>query len=154
MLLIANHEGRSGAEKSAQMLKQQQNGLRAIIEGIKIVEANLDIHTVGMSAWPNILGQLQLDASVMDGNTRRTGSVGALRGFLHPVEVAYHVMTDIAHEILVGEGAERFAREIGALTNVNETELSLSAWKNHLEQVLTPEQKKLFPRLTFVRYKK
>lgn len=145
MFLLANYEGRSGTELAAKLLAQNENGLRAIIEGIKIVEANPDIHTVGMSSWPNILGELQLDASVMDGTTRRTGSVGALRGFLHPVEVAYRILTDLNHEILVGEGAERFAREIGAITNKNETDVSLTAWHKHLEQVLTAEQKKHFP---------
>ncbi len=145
MLLIANYEGRSGTELAAKLLAQKTNGLRAIIEGIKIVEANCDIHTVGMSSWPNILGDLQLDASVMDGNTRRTGSVGALRGFKHPVEVAYRIMTDIDHEILVGEGAERFAREIGAASNKNETELSINTWHKHLDEVLNPEQRQKFP---------
>lgn len=145
MLLLANYEGRSGTELAAQLLAKNENGLRAIIEGIKIVEANPDIHTVGMSSWPNILGELQLDASVMDGNTRRTGSVGALRNFLHPVEVAYRIMTDLNHEILVGEGAERFAREINAITNKNETELSINAWHKHLDNVLNNEQKSLFP---------
>ncbi len=145
MLLIANYEGRSGTVTAANLLIENSHGLRAIIEGIKIVEANQDIHTVGMSSWPNILGELQLDASVMDGNTRRTGAVGALRGFKHPVEVAYRIMTDIDHEILVGEGAERFAREIGALSNKNETELSLNSWKNHLDKVLTSKQKDNFP---------
>lgn len=145
MLLIANYEGRSGTELAANLLAQKTNGLRAIIEGIKIVEANCDIHTVGMSSWPNILGDLQLDASVMDGNTRRTGSVGALRGFKHPVEVAYRIMTDIDHEILVGEGAERFAREIAAIPNKNETELSINTWHKHLDEVLNPGQRQKFP---------
>lgn len=147
MLLIANHEGRSGTQLAAELLQKNHNGLEAIVQGIKIVEANIDIHTVGMSSWPNILGELQLDASVMDGNTRRTGAVGALRGFLNPVEVAHHVMTDLAHEILVGEGAERFASEIGAIRNKNETELSLKAWHEHLNQVLTPQQKNDFPNI-------
>ncbi len=145
MLLIANYEGRSGTNRAAEILASKENGLRAIIEGIKIVEANLDIHTVGMSSWPNILGELQLDAAVMDGTTRRTGAVGALRNFKHPVEVAYRIMTDIDHEILVGEGAERFAREIGADIARNETELSINTWHKHLNDVLTEEQKAKFP---------
>ncbi len=145
MLLIANYEGRSGTKCAAEILAKKENGLRAIIEGIKIVEANLDIHTVGMSSWPNILGELQLDAAVMDGTTRRTGAVGALRNFKHPVEVAYRIMTDIDHEILVGEGAERFAREIGAEIAKNETELSINTWHKHLNEVLTEEQKNKFP---------
>lgn len=150
MLLLANYEGRSGTELSAKLLKKKENGLKAIVEGIKIVEANLDIHTVGMSSWPNILGELQLDASVMDGNTRRTGSVGALRNFLHPVEVAYRIMTDLHHEILVGEGAERFAREVRATSAKNETEASIKAWKKHLRKVLTPEQQSYFPNIPLI----
>lgn len=147
MLLIANYEGRSGTEQSAKLLAQRENGLRAIIEGIKIVEANHDIHTVGLSSWPNMLGELQLDASVMDGNTRRTGAVGALRGFKHPVEVAYSIMQELSHEILVGEGAERFAREIGAIISKNETETSIKGWNNFIETTLTHEQQKNFPNI-------
>lgn len=147
MLLIVSSEGFSGVDKSVELLKQKQNGLKAIIEGIKVVEANHDIHTVGLASWPNILGELELDASVMDGDTRRTGAVGAMRGFLHPVEVAYKVMTELSHEILIGAGAERFASEIGAITNKNETELSIKGWRNYLSQVLTVEQKKLFPNI-------
>jgi L-asparaginase len=50
----------------------------------------------------------------MDGATGRTGAVGNLRGFLHAVTVARQVMDRLPHVMLVSEGAERFAREIGA----------------------------------------
>ncbi|MGB7537124.1 MAG: isoaspartyl peptidase/L-asparaginase [Anaerolineales bacterium] len=145
MLLIANHEGRSGVPRAVELLKSGADGLPAIVEGIKLVEADLDIHSVGQSSWPNILGELQLDAAVMDGNTRRTGAVGAVRGFKHPVAIAYEVMRRLDHEILVGEGAERFAAETGAEKNKNETDTSVRAWKKHLDQILTEEQKKRFP---------
>ena len=150
MLLLVNHEGRSGVPKAVELLKAKATGLSAIIEGVKIVEADLDIHSVGQSSRPNLLGELQLDAAVMDGDTRRTGAVGALRGYLHPVEVAYAVMLRLDHEILVGEGAERFAGEIGATRNVNETEFSIDAWKKHMDEVLTAEQKRQFPRLNLL----
>jgi isoaspartyl peptidase/L-asparaginase-like protein (Ntn-hydrolase superfamily) len=150
MVLIANYEGRSGVPKAAELLKAKTNGMRAIIEGVKIVEEDLTIHSVGQSSWPNILGELQLDAAVMDGNTRRTGAVGALRGFQHPVEVAYAVMLRLDHELLVGEGAERFAREIGATTNQNETEYSLQAWRDYLQSVLTDQQRNRFPNINLL----
>ncbi|MEI6056149.1 MAG: N(4)-(beta-N-acetylglucosaminyl)-L-asparaginase [Lentisphaerota bacterium] len=150
MLLIANYEGRCGVPKAAELLKAKVNGLRAIIEGIKLVEEDLNIHTVGQSGWPNILGELQLDASVMDGNTRRTGAVGAIRGYKHPVEVAYEVMLRIDHEVLIGEGAERFAKEIGAIPNKNETDTSIQTWKKHLDNILSAEQKKLFPNINLL----
>ncbi len=150
MLLLTNYEGRSGVPKAVELLKAKTGGLRAMIEGIKIVEEDLNIHSVGQSSWPNILGELQLDSAVMDGDTRRTGAVGALRGFKHPVEVAYNVMLRLDHELLVGEGAERFAGEIGAEKNKNETEHSVQAWKTHMESVLTDQQKKLFPNINLL----
>jgi isoaspartyl peptidase/L-asparaginase-like protein (Ntn-hydrolase superfamily) len=150
MLLIANYEGRSGVPKAVELLKAKTNGLRAIIEGVKIVEGDLNIHSVGQSSLPNILGDLQLDSAVMDGNTRRTGAVGALRGFKYPVEVAYEVMLRLDHEILVGEGAERFAKEIGAIQNKNETDYSVQLWKTHLEGILTDEQRRLFPNINLL----
>jgi isoaspartyl peptidase/L-asparaginase-like protein (Ntn-hydrolase superfamily) len=150
VLLLANSEGRPGVAQSVELLKTGENGLRAIIEGVKIVEADPDIHTVGRASRPNLLGELQLDAAVMDGNTRRTGAVGALRGFLHPVEVAYAVMQRLDHEILVGDGAERFAEEIGAERSRNETEFSVQTWEEHMDGVLTAEQKKAFPNLNLL----
>jgi len=150
MLLIANGVGRSGVPKAIELLKAKKDGLRAIIEGIKIVEEDLNIHSVGQSSWPNILGELQLDSAVMDGNTRRTGAVGALRGFKHSVEVAYEVMLRLDHEILVGEGAERFAKEIGAIQNKNETDYSIQSWKTHLDAILTKEQRRLFPNINLL----
>jgi isoaspartyl peptidase/L-asparaginase-like protein (Ntn-hydrolase superfamily) len=145
MILITNYEGVSGVDTAVKILAQQKSGLKANVEGIKVVEANLNVHTVGMSSWPNILGELQLDASVMDGDTRRTGAVGALRGFKHPVEIAYRVLTDMQHEILVGEGAERFANEINGVKAKNETEFSIKGWQKHLAKILTPKQQQDFP---------
>jgi L-asparaginase len=150
MLLIANDEGRCGVPKAVELLKANTNGLRAIIEGIRLVEEDLSIHSVGQSSWPNILGELELDAAVMDGNTRRTGAVGAITGFKHPVEIAYEVMRRLDHEMLVGEGAERFAREIGAIPNKNETENSVQAWRAYLDSLLSEEQKKLFPNINLL----
>jgi isoaspartyl peptidase/L-asparaginase-like protein (Ntn-hydrolase superfamily) len=150
MLLVANIVGRPGVSKTVELMQAGENGLRAVVEGIKIVESDPTVHSVGQSSWPNILGELQLDAAVMDGDTRRTGAVGALRGYRHPVAVAYEVMRRLDHEILVGQGAERFAEEIGAVKNKNETENSIRAWKKHLDGVLTEDQKSRFPDLNLL----
>lgn len=145
MILIANSEAYPGFAESVNRLKQKQDGLRAMIEGIKLVELDPRVRTVGRGGWPNVLGEMELDASVMDGNSLRTGAVGALQGFLHPVEVAYRVMTDLNHEILVGPGAARFAQEIGATTGENLIEDSRRVWWQKLEESMTEQEKANFP---------
>ncbi len=147
MILLTNYEGRCGVLKTVELLKNKVNAIRDIVEGIKLVEENPEIHTVGANSLPNLLGQLELDSAVMDGNTRRSGAVGAIKGFKHPVEIAYRVMTDIEYEILVGAGAERFAEEIGAEKWVNEMEHTQTSWKEFLDGILTDEQKKKFPHI-------
>ncbi len=147
MILLTNYEGRSGVPRTVELLKNKTNAIYSIIEGIKLVEENPEIHTVGANSLPNLLGQLELDSAVMDGNTRRSGAVGAIKGFKHPIEIAYHIMTDIEHEILVGAGAERFAEEIGAEKYVNETEYTKTSWEEFLNDHLTYEQKEKFPHI-------
>jgi len=147
MILIANYEGRAGVPTSAKLLKEGKDSLRSIIEGIKVVESDETIRTVGRGGWPNILGEVELDAAVMDGDTLQTGAVGAVRGFAHPVEIAYEVMQRLQYEILVGTGAERFASDIGAEKIENLIENSKRGWEKHLDLVLTAQEKKDFPRV-------
>ncbi|AJI74892.1 asparaginase family protein [Francisella philomiragia subsp. philomiragia ATCC 25015] len=150
MILIANDEGRGGVPEAFKRLKNKENGLRSIIEGIKLVENDTTITTVGRGSWPDILGNVTLDASVMDGDDLRTGSVGALKGYANAVEVAYQVMEKLDHELLVGEGANRFANEIDALKVDNLTPEIKEQWQKHLNKHLSAEQKKNFPNIPLI----
>ena len=132
MILLTNDAGRSGVQESARLLQQGTAALDAIEAGIRLVEADPTVRSVGYNSWPNILGEVELDAAVMDGTTLRTGAVGALVGFHHPVSVARQVLERLPHEILVGAGAARFAAEIAAERIDNLTASSRAAW----EQVL------------------
>jgi beta-aspartyl-peptidase (threonine type) len=85
----------------------------AVEQAIRAVESNPDDHTVGLGGLPNLVGVVELDASIMDGRTRAAGAVGGMRGFEHPISVARRVMAELPHAFLVGGGAERFARECG-----------------------------------------
>ena len=77
MILLANGEGMPGVATTANLLREGAAGLDAIEAGIRLVEADPAVRSVGPGSWPNIVGVLQLDAAVMDGRTRRSGAVGA-----------------------------------------------------------------------------
>ncbi len=145
MILVTNNEGTLGVPTTARMLGRGAAALDAIEAGIRLIEADPSVRTVGRGGWPNILGAVELDACLMDGDTLRSGAVGALQGFLHPVSVAREVMRRLPHELLVGEGAARFAREIGAPTAENLIEDSRRAWQAWFDAELTPAQKAAWP---------
>jgi len=114
MILVAGDVLDSGTAIAWDLLRRGRPALEALEQGVRAVESNVADHSVGIGGYPNALGQVELDAGVMDGRTRASGAVGALRGYLHPVSVAYAVMRRLPHVLLAGDGAARFAREIGA----------------------------------------
>ena len=115
MLIIASSNGAIGIDQAMQALKKGGSALDAVEIGIRLVEANPDEHSVGYNGYPNILGELELDASIMDGRRLDSGAVAMMRGFPYAISVARQVMArELPHVLLAGEGAERFAREIGA----------------------------------------
>ena len=93
-----------------------------------------------MGGLPNVLGQVELDASIMDGRTLAAGAVGALRGYEHPISVARRVMEHTAHVLLVGEGASRFAAEMGFSPCELLTEDARRKWREYLQQFIAEEE--------------
>lgn len=67
----------------------------------------------GTGSYSNAEGRVEMDAIVVDGRTLDFGAVAAIRGVLHPVQVARRVMEETEHCLLAGEGATRFAQEHG-----------------------------------------
>lgn len=129
MILVTNGEGWPGADTTARLLAAGRPALDALEAGVRLVEADERVRTVGRGGWANILGEVELDAAVMDGTSLRTGAIGALKGFLHPVSVARAVMEQLPHVFLVGNGAELFAREIDAETTENLLPHAREAWQ-------------------------
>jgi L-asparaginase len=145
MIVLANSEAAAGIGAAAARLSEGGPGLDAIEAGIRLIEADPSVRSVGLGGWPNLLGEVELDACVMDGTTLRTGAVGALRGFRHPVSIARQVMEQLPHVLLVGDGAARFAREIGADPADNLTADSRRAWDAWFAATLGPEEKRNWP---------
>lgn len=112
-IVVASSNGRVGIGEAVRVLRAGGSALDAVEAGVRLVEDNPDDDSVGTGGLPNLLGEVQLDASIMDGRTLLSGAVGALRGYANPISVARRVMTDLPHCLLVGPGAERFAAECG-----------------------------------------
>ncbi|HVF33628.1 MAG TPA: N(4)-(beta-N-acetylglucosaminyl)-L-asparaginase [Acidimicrobiales bacterium] len=113
MILVASANGSVGMETAWDVLRSGRSALDAVEAGARAVEDEPSDHTVGFGGYPNLLGAVELDASIMDGTTRRAGAVGGLRGYRAAVTVARAVMERLPHVLVVGDGAARLAAEIG-----------------------------------------
>jgi len=102
-------------ETAFERMVQGNDVLDALIEGVNIVENDPEEPGVGYGAVPNADGVVQLDSSCMHGPTKRAGGVAAIEGVRTPSLVAKAVMDFTDHHLLVGKGAQDFARNMGFL---------------------------------------
>jgi len=100
-------------EKAFSMMVAGSDVLDALIAGVNIVELDPEDSSVGYGGLPNADGVVQLDSSCMHGPLKRAGGVAALEGVRTPSLVAKAVMDSTDHHLLVGTGAQSFARSIG-----------------------------------------
>lgn len=96
-----------------EILETGGSALDAVEAAARLVEDEPGDHTVGYGGYPNLLGEVELDASIMDGATRRAGAVGSLRRYRAAITVARAVMERLPHVLVVADGAARLAEEIG-----------------------------------------
>ncbi|OWW05419.1 asparaginase [Rhizobium sp. R72] len=147
MLLLANKEAWPGFLTSVEMLRDGTISLDAMVAGISKVESDVRVRSVGYGGWPNMLGHMELDAAVMDGNTREVGTVGAVPNTLAVARLAHQVMKRLPHVMLTGEGARRFASEIGFPDDDVLFEDSKRVWWERLEKELSPADLAKFPNI-------
>jgi len=142
--LIGSDSAKDFLQIGIDTLKQKGSILDAVENSIRGVESNADDHGVGVGAIPNLQGVIQLDASIMEGKTRRAGAVAALEGFLHPITVARKVMEVSPHVLIVGPGAAKFAEMMGCEKGELHTEYSRNFYQSFLKGTmnkLDPEYK-------------
>lgn len=135
-VLVGSANALVGMDAGWAVLAAGGTALDAVEAVTRLVEDDEDDHTVGTGGYPNLLGEVELDASVMDGATRKAGAVAGLRGFRNPVSVARAVMERLPHVLLVGDGAARFAAEIGAERGELLTAEAERAWLARLDEAL------------------
>ncbi|HMG33932.1 MAG TPA: N(4)-(beta-N-acetylglucosaminyl)-L-asparaginase [Blastocatellia bacterium] len=115
-------------DKAMQMLRGGADPLDAVVTAVNIVEDDPKDMSVGLGGLPNEDGEVELDASVMHGPTKRAGAVAAIKWIKNPSIVAKLVLERTDHVLLVGEGALRFALAHGFKKEDLLTEQSRAIW--------------------------
>lgn len=133
MIVVASANGDVGIDAAWDALVAGASAVDAVVVGTRLVEDNPLDHTVGYSGYPNLVGQVELDASIMDGTSRRAGAVGSLRGYRAAISVARAVMDRLPHVLVVGDGAARLADEIGLGAEDLLTGPAQATWREGIE---------------------
>jgi beta-aspartyl-peptidase (threonine type) len=115
--------------RGVEVLRDGGSAIDAVEAATRAVEENPEDTSVGLGGLPNMMGVPQMDASIMDGETMRSGAVAALEGFLHSISVARGVMEVSPHVLLVGPGAAMFAKAEGFEKSDLVTEKSKAAYE-------------------------
>lgn len=124
-----DRDGKTCVQKAYEMMMGGTDVLDALVSGVNIVELEPRDTSVGYGGLPNADGVVQLDSSVMHGPKRQAGGVACLEGVRTPSLVAKAVMEYTDHHLLVGKGAQEFARDMGFnIESDLNTEGSRKAW--------------------------
>lgn len=145
VIIVASEGGEVGLPAGMEILRVGGSALDAVEAATRQVEADTNNHTVGIAGWPNLLGQVELDASIMDGHTLNSGAVGALQGYAHPISVARQILERLPHVLLVGPGAARFAAEVGAEQAEGPTPEARAGWERWLAENVPPQLRADWP---------
>jgi len=119
----------SGVERAFRGITSGEDVLDALVAGVNIPELDPEETGIGYGGLPNADGVVQLDSCLMHGPRRWAGGVAAIEGVRTPSRVARAVAELTDHHLIVGEGAQRFAREVGfTIEDDLNTERSRALW--------------------------
>ncbi len=93
-------------------LQQGISALNAVEAAVKILEED-STFDAGRGAFLNAIGEIELDAIIMNGATLDFGAVAGVQNIMHPVSLARKIMEQTEHCMLVGKGAQEFSTQLG-----------------------------------------
>lgn len=109
-------EREEGALRAARagyaILRAGGSAIEAVTVAASLLEDDPQFNA-GTGGALNADGEVELDASLMDGATLSAGAVAAVRTVRNPIQLARQVMEQTPHVLFAGPGAERLARELG-----------------------------------------
>ena len=132
--------GQAANAAAWEILSTGASAINAVERGVRVTEADPEVHTVGIGSFPDRDGVVSLDASIM-GSDGNCGSVANIRDILHPITVARAVMERTPHVMISGAGATDFALSLG----MKKTELltdfgreALARWRKDNPSYMPP----------------
>jgi N4-(beta-N-acetylglucosaminyl)-L-asparaginase len=162
-VIISSANGVHALDKGMDILKRGGDTLDAVVAAVTVVEDDPNDDSVGYGGLPNEEGEVELDASVMHGPTRRAGSVASVRRIKNVSRLAKTVMEKTNHVMIVGDGARRFAvaegfEEMNLLTEHSRKiwlawkaassmnwrpGIDLPEWKEHISGIFDGDEKQI-----------
>ncbi len=127
-----NH-GMAANEEAMKTLLAGGSLVDTVEKGVMVVEADKNNTSVGLGGFPDREGIVTLDASIMD-EKGNAGSVAFVQGIEHPISLARAVMEKTPHVMIVGSGAELFAKSLGIAQLPNAlNDVQKKAWQDWLK---------------------
>jgi len=105
--------------------------LDAIQAAVMVLEDD-PVFDAGYGSHLNLDGNVECDAIVMEGATLRAGAAAGLQRVKNPIRLARKILESSPHMMLIGEGAERFAKDSGLALCKPEELVSEAEWQAYL----------------------
>ncbi len=130
-------------ERAWRLINEGEDVLESLIEGVNVVELDPEDSSVGFGGLPDALGHVTLDSCCMHGPLKRAGGVAAIQGVRTPSKVAKAVADLTDHHLIVGQGAQDFARQMGFTIeddlNTDRSRQRFLEWKRRIDPSHYPD---------------
>ncbi len=123
------------------ILSEGGSSLDAVQSVIKLMEDS-PLFNAGKGAVLTEKGVAELDASIMDGKTLAAGAVAGIKHVKSPITLARLVMEKSPHVMMIGGGAEEFAKQNDLEMVENEYFITKERWESYQKALKREEEKK------------